>query len=69
MPGVYVGEFVVLRAPADGTLAKHDGKTRWERAGDLVYLHVGDRFVMADQTISFPRPSREGRPYIELEST
>ena len=67
MPGVYTGEYIVVRAPADGT---HTGKRGPEsvRKGDLVYLHPGHTAVFGNLTVSYPHDAREGRPYIELES-
>ena len=67
MPGTYTGEFILLRAPANGT----HFKTRAEATvlkGDEVYLHPGHKVVFGNLTVAFPHNSPEGRPYITMET-
>ena len=66
MPGTYTGEYMVLRAPSAGTHAGKRGPVKVAK-GDLVYLHPGHTAQFGNLHVAYPRNSREGTPYLEME--
>ena len=70
MPGVYTGEFVVILAPAAGVHHKGDKTGINVREGESVYLHPGSSVAFVNGlVVRYPRNSREGRPFLTLETT
>ena len=68
MAGTYTGEYIVLKAPADGVHSRGDKTGANVRKGEHVYMHPGHivRFVDGP-VVRYPNNSKEGRPFLTLE--